>query len=246
MPSLVLPWWSQEVELRRNRQMLHKTKQEDQLQWALMLMRKRMNILVDYVSYCIGSLKYLTYLWCWEYPKVPDLSELHCNCDMGMLIVTWRLLGTMQEKKHDCTYHLETSLDFISYLVASSGLCLQLMGKVWDKFLLKAQFKRNQNPRSTGIWRVVQIFKSWISTADKFCPSNMFVIVFWVKHKIIHLAISLLFNTIKGSLCHAGFFTSINTRGSVQFIFNMFLLHCRILFYYLIFYEQYPHGCGKY
>lgn len=168
MPSLVLPWWSQEVESRRSRPTLHKTKQEDQLQWALMLMRRRMNILVDYASYR-HSLKYLTYLWCWAYPKVPDLPELHCNCDMGMLIWIWQLLGTIQEKKHDCTCHLETSLDFISDLVgASSGPCLQLIGKIWEKFLLKAQFKRNQNPRSTGAGEVVQNFKCWISAVDTF------------------------------------------------------------------------------
>ncbi|XP_025889623.1 gamma-soluble NSF attachment protein isoform X1 [Nothoprocta perdicaria] len=36
-----------EVESRRSHRMLHKTRQEDQPQWALMLRRRRMNILVD-------------------------------------------------------------------------------------------------------------------------------------------------------------------------------------------------------
>lgn len=50
MPSLVWPWLCQEVESRRSRQMLHKTKQEDLPQQALVVMRKRMNILVDCAS----------------------------------------------------------------------------------------------------------------------------------------------------------------------------------------------------
>lgn len=115
----------------------------------------------------IGCLKYLTYLWCWAYPKVPDLLELHCNCDTGMLILTWQLLGVIQEKKPDCTCHLQTSLVFISYLVGpSSRPCLSRRGKIWGKFLPKAQFKRNPNPRSTEVGRVVKniqmlAFSSW-------------------------------------------------------------------------------------
>lgn len=205
MPSLVSPWWSQEVESRRNHQTLPKTKAEDQLQWGLMLMRRRMNILVDYASCRLGCLKYLTDLSCWAYPKVPDLPELHCNCDMGILILTWQLLGAMQDKKHDCTHHLETSLDFISYLVgASVGPCRQLMGKKLRKVLLKAQFKRNQNLRSTG-GKVVQNFKWWISTADTFGASKMFAVVFGVKCMIIHLTVYLPFKTIEGRLCQEGF-----------------------------------------
>lgn len=50
---------------------------------------------------------------------------------MGMLILAWQLLGTKKKaKEHDCTFHLETPLDFIFYLVgASSGYCLPFMGK---------------------------------------------------------------------------------------------------------------------
>jgi len=58
---------------------------------------------------------------------------------MGMLILTWQLLGTIQEKKHDCTYHLETPLDFIFYLVgAFSGPCLQLSGKDLREIFIKS------------------------------------------------------------------------------------------------------------
>lgn len=43
--------------------------------------------------------KYPMYLWCWAYPKVPDLPELHCNCDMGMLMLTGQLLATKKRRK---------------------------------------------------------------------------------------------------------------------------------------------------
>lgn len=43
--------------------------------------------------------KYPMYLWCWAYPKVPDLPELHCNCDMGMLMLTGQLLATKKREK---------------------------------------------------------------------------------------------------------------------------------------------------
>lgn len=196
MPSLVLPWWSQEVESRRNRQTLPKTKPEDQLQWALMLMRKRMNILVDYVSYRLGFHKYLTDLWCWAYPKVPDLPELHCNCDMGILILTWQLLNAMQEKKHHCNpsswnifgLHLLPGRSFLRVLPSADGKKLR-------RVLLKAQFKINPNLRSTG-GRVVQNFKCWISTADTFGPSKMFAVVFGIKCIKWNLAVYLLFKTI--------------------------------------------------
>lgn len=120
---------------------------------------------------------------------------------MGILILTWQLLGAMQEKKHDCTHHLETSLDFIS---SSLGPCLQLTGKKLRKVLLKAQFKRNQNLRSTG-GSVVQNFKCWISTADTFGPSKMFVVAFRVKCMIIHLAIYLLFKQFKADCARQDF-----------------------------------------
>lgn len=121
----------------------------------------------------ICCLRYLTCLWCWAYPKVPDLPELHCNCDTGMLILAWQLLGTKKkEKEHDCTFHLETPLDFISYLGgASSGPCLQFMGKKkWGKFLLKAQLKRKPKLWSDalGLGRVAQNLKCWISVPDTF------------------------------------------------------------------------------
>lgn len=115
---------------------------------------------------------------------------------MGILILTWQLLGAMQEKKHDCTHHPETSLDFISYLAgASLGPCLQLVGKKLRRVLLKAQFKRNQNFRSTE-GGVEQNFKCWISTADTSGPSKMFAVVFRVKCMIIHLAVYLLFKAV--------------------------------------------------
>lgn len=96
--------------------------------------------------------KYLTYLWCWAYPKVPDLPELHCNCDMGMLMLTGQLLATKKkEKKHDYTYHLVTSLNFISSRNICSALPSIDWGKNGGRFLVKAQFKKKPK-----FWREAQ------------------------------------------------------------------------------------------
>lgn len=52
---------------------------------------------------------------------------------------------------------------------------------------------------------MVQDFKCWISTADAFGPSKMFVVAFGVKCMLIHLAIYLLFKQFKADCARQDF-----------------------------------------